>query len=372
MSIKFLFVLSARYPTEKAYGVTIGRTCQALRQLGIDASIIAPNLSNGEIDIFGNRITNILENRAIFKFMYKKSITNPRNYVLWQLALGSYISFKFRQTKYNFCFRDVYIALIPSLILRKSNHIIEIHHSLNSTKAILVKVLIRLKNVRLAYISEYLLESNQPKRDRKRVEVIEMGVPEEFFIKKMTSIEEEISICFLGKGKSNGNSNGIERFVEQIAQINLKREISLTFIGLNDKELEILIRNNLGKASNIRLSFVEHLSHNQVPQSLSKYQIGLIPYPDTDYHRDRFPIKILEYAALGLNILISDSKIHRSLIPEECAFFYNPKENKSLELAIEEIIDKQTSLVKRGFAYNWASSFTYENRAKKYLKLLES
>jgi glycosyltransferase involved in cell wall biosynthesis len=372
MSVKLLFVLSARYPTEKAYGVTIGRTCQALSQLGIDAGIIAPNLSNEGIDVFGNRITNILENRAIFKFMYKKSIPNPRNYVLWQLVLGSYISLKFRKAKYNFCFRDVYIALIPSLILRKSNHIIEIHHSLNSTKASLVKLLIRLVNVRLAYISQNLLESNPPIRDMEKVKVIEMGVPEEFFKKDRLSIEEEISICFLGKGKSNGNSNGIERFVEQIAQVNLKRKISLTFIGLNDKELEILIQNNLRNASNIQLSFVEHLAHNQVPESLSRYQIGLIPYPDTDYHRDRFPIKILEYAALGLNILISDSKIHRSIIPQECAFFYNPKENKSLEMAIEEIIDRQTASVKRDCAYKWASSFTYVNRAKKYLQLLES
>ena len=325
-----------------------------------------------ETDIFGNKVTNFMSNRSFFKFMYKKAITNPRNYVLWQLALGFYISLRFRKDKYNFCFRDAYIALIPSLILRKSNHIIEIHHSLSSTKAILGKVLIRLRNVRIVYISQYLLDRNQPKRARKRVQVIGMGVPEEFFTKNKTSIEGEISICFLGKGKSNGNSNGIEHFVEQITQINLKKKTSLTLIGLNDKELEVRIQNILGSTSNVRLSFVDHLSHDLVPQSLSNYHVGLIPYPDTDFHRDRFPIKILEYAALGLNILISDSKIHRALIPKDCAFFYNPTENKSLELAINEMFNRQTSLAKRDRAYKWVSSFTYQNRAKKYLKLLDS
>lgn len=369
MSAEFRFILSTRYPTEKAYGITVGRTCQALRNLGVEASIFAPNATARKIDDFGNQVTNVLGNKARFESLYRRSLAKPLNFVLWQVILGFNIAIRQRHGKYTFCFRDIYVALPPILFLRQSIHVIEIHHSLNVIKKSLVKMMSRLENVKIAYISPYLKEQNERQSQSNKSTLIEMGVPSEFFVGRSKEKFEELSICFLGKGTSNGNENGIENFVSQISKIELKKKLRLTFIGLNDQELEIKIREYLSFDSQIKFSLIKHIPHNMVPDHLSSYQVGLIPYPDTMYHQDRFPIKILEYAALGLNILITDSETHRSIIPEECAFFYDPTKIKSLEKAIDEILDEKFSAEKRYKASEWAKLFTYENRAKKYLQL---
>lgn len=368
MSTEFRFILSTRYPTEKAYGVTVGRTCQALRNLGVEASIFAPNSMDRRIDDFGNQINNILENTALFKFLLRRALAKPLNFVLWQLFLGSKIAFRQHHGKHTYCYRDIYLAIFPILFQRESIHVIEIHHSLNSAKRELVKMMSRLENVKIAYISPHLRERNERKGQLTKSILLEMGVPSEFF--RITNKKRgELSICFLGKGKSNGNANGIENFVSQISKIKLNRKLHLTFIGLNDQQLESMISDSIGLDSQVEFSLIDHIPHNMVPKYLSSFQVGLIPYPDTRYHQDRFPIKILEYAALGLNILITDSEAHRSIIPEECAFFYDPTNSESLEKAINEILDEKLSTKKRDHASDWAKSFTYENRAKKYLQL---
>ena len=369
MSTEFRFILSTRYPTEKAYGVTVGRTCQALRNLGVEASIFAPNSMDRRIDDFGNQVTNVLENTARFKFLYRRALAKPLNFVLWQLFLGLKIAFRQHHGKYTFCYRDIYLAIFPILFQRESIHVIEIHHSLNLVKRELIKMMSHLENVKVTYISPYLRERNERKNPLSKSTLVEMGVPSEFF--RITSKEKRdaLSICFLGKGKSNGNVNGIENFVSQISKIKLNKKLRLTFIGLNDQELESMIRDSNSLDSQVEFSLIDHIPHNMVPKYLSSFQVGLIPYPDTRYHQDRFPIKILEYAALGLNILITNSEAHRSIIPEECAFFYDPTNSESLEKAINEILDEKLSTKKRDYASDWAKSFTYENRAKKYLQL---
>ena len=50
--MKFLFVCESRYPTPKAYGVTIGRTAESARRLGHDVTILTPNFKG--IDSYGN------------------------------------------------------------------------------------------------------------------------------------------------------------------------------------------------------------------------------------------------------------------------------------------------------------------------------
>ena len=371
MSTEFRFILSTRYPTEKAYGVTVGRTCQALRNLDVEASIFALNSTDRTIDDFGNQVTNILGNKVRFEFLYRRALAKPLNFVLWQLFLGLKIAFQQHHGKYTFCYRDIYLAIFPILFQRQSFHVIEIHHSLNSAKRELVKMMSRLGNVKVAYISPYLRERNEPQNQLKESTLIEMGVPSEFFMSQGKEKRDELSICFLGKGKSNGNANGIEDFASQIAKVKFKKELCLTFIGLNDQELELKIRDSLSLVPQFKFSFIDHISHEMVPKYLSSYKVGLIPYPDNRYHQDRFPIKILEYAALGLNILITDSKAHRSIIPEECAFFYDPTNSESLKKAINEIFNEKLSAKKRDNASDWVKSFTYENRAKKYLSFYE-
>lgn len=118
-------------------------------------------------------------------------------------------------------------------------------------------------------------------------------MPSEFFISRSRKKREELSICLLGKGASHGNVNGIENFVLQISKIELKRKLHLTFVGFNDQESEIKIRESLGLDSQTEFSLNEHIPQDIVTYYFASNQVGSTPYPDTAYHQERFPIKIL-------------------------------------------------------------------------------
>jgi glycosyltransferase involved in cell wall biosynthesis len=369
MTSQFVFVLSARYPTEKAYGVTVGRTCQAIRSLGQTASIFAPNVNSQKQDNFGNHLSTVLFENEKIKKLFNYSVRNSLAFVLWQIFLGYFIVRRFRQYTNTFCYREVYVALLPCLFLRKAKHVVEIHHSLDTLRSLIIRLVLLSRNVRIVYISERLQNTNLSEKLNRNSKVIEMGVPGHFFNSYNKQKAATNSICFLGKGESNGNSNGIEEFVNQLSELHFEDALHVAFIGLQNDELENRIEEVLSLNNSIHLSIVDHVAHESVSKLLNSFKVGLIPYPDTSYHRDRFPIKILEYAALGLNILITDTEAHRAIVPKRCAFFYNPRSKESLGQAIRELSNTRIAKLKRDNAFTWAKAFTYEERARKYLYL---
>ena len=52
--MKIFFVSTARYPTEKAYGVTIGESCAAANRLGHIANVVTIGPSG--VDTLGNQV----------------------------------------------------------------------------------------------------------------------------------------------------------------------------------------------------------------------------------------------------------------------------------------------------------------------------
>ena len=56
--MKFIFFLSSRYPTHKAYGVTTGETARELREIGNKVKVVAPKDSDTilEFDDYNNEL----------------------------------------------------------------------------------------------------------------------------------------------------------------------------------------------------------------------------------------------------------------------------------------------------------------------------
>lgn len=370
MRNKIVFLVTSRYPTEKAYGVTIGRTCQALRELGFDSEIVGPIQDLSNSDNYGNKLSSIFGQNNWLSWMYKVSITNPINYVVWLFLYGLVSVRMFRNFEGVLIYREVYLILFPALLLRNATHILEIHHSPKGFKKALTRFILRIRNVKMVCIASNVRNSIGEIENTERIKVIGMGVPKDFFRPLRKEQIEAISICFLGKAESNGNSNGILEFTEMICQLPIAEEMVLSFVGLNSPELESKIRARTVSSVNIDTRFIAHASHDQIPKITSEIKVGLLPYPESEYHRDRFPIKALEYAALGLVLLVSDTQSHRSIIPASCVFFFDYDSSDSLQKAIEGIKTEDLSMKKKIDAQNWSKQFTYEKRAKELVRFI--
>lgn len=370
MSNKIVFLVPSRYPTEKAYGVTIGRTCASLRELGIQAEIAAPNEDLYVYDIYGNKVCSLFQGKNWLRWIHKISTVHQVNFVFWLLLCGLVSVRIFRSFRGVLVYREVYLILFPALFLRRANHVLEIHHSPKGLRKTLTQLILKCRNVKLVCIAPNIRNSIAVGSNAEKIALIGMGVPREFFRVSHLEQTNRISICFLGKAESNGHPNGILEFTDMICQIPVFEKIVLGFVGLNSLELESQIRVKTESCANVEVKFVPHVSHDQVPKIVSEFNVGLLPYPENEYHRDRFPIKALEYAALGLTLLVSDTQSHRSIIPASCAFFFDHDRSDSLLRVIEKLKNLDLSIEKRLNARNWAEQFTYEKRAQEILNFI--
>ena len=72
--MKIIFNMTSRYPTSKAYGVTTGETARALRELGNEVKIVAPQHPNCKSDLYENEILGVSSPVSIFLRKYSSNI----------------------------------------------------------------------------------------------------------------------------------------------------------------------------------------------------------------------------------------------------------------------------------------------------------
>jgi teichuronic acid biosynthesis glycosyltransferase TuaH len=119
--------------------------------------------------------------------------------------------------------------------------------------------------------------------------------------------------------------------------------------------------------------FVDHVNHASIPQELLTFDVGLLPYGNSIYNSERFPIKLLEYSAAGLPIIATDTPVHRELMSDQFTQFYSKDNPDDLADVIVKLKEKSNETKKMSeSARQFASQFTYDKRAEKLLALLKS
>lgn len=372
MSEKMVFALASRYPTEKAYGVTVGRTAAAMRNSGQKVEIVSPDTGLREVDEFNNPVQGIKMN-CLLRQVYKLGKKSRTGNTMWQIVFGSIIGWRYRYTDTSLCLREVFATLFSSIINNSSVHLLEIHHKPKGIKIYIIDWLSSRCNVRISFLSQDLAKRTKFTVDNRNVFVIPMSVPREFLVeeKVFPQKSEEIRICFAGKAKSNGEDNGLVQFVRDLTEIDSGVLYHLVFVGIQDKDVETKIEKLVACKSTLSLELRDQLFHGEVLQVLKQSDIGVIPYPNSKYNRDRFPIKALEFAATRNLILAADTEGNRAVIPLNCCLFYKPGNPASLRLQLLTCKDTEKVSNMLDNAFKWAQTNTYEDRANLYLKALQ-
>jgi len=358
---RFALMLTARYPSEKAYSVTTKETARAANEAGYQALIYAPtdvnqsdvvNIANLPILILTKLLgkTPPIIDKAIFFLrrimiaMKFRSITrgNDKSLIVWT--------------------RDPLAGLF---VPKKQQLVLELHHNPTTLDSWFCRIL----NLRKKLVICTLTNSHSAKIralfTNHQIILAPMAVNQGFFLAPR-ECQLKHKIVFLGKGWSSGHDNNLIHIIQELAVYKRenKDELDVTFLGLEDEYrtyLEQEIQRLHLKRQNIE--FIPHVPHDQIPTYLSGISIGLIPYQETEYNNQRFPIKALEYAAAGISILATDIMIHREILSSEFCYFYTPTIPGDLSHALKAIMeDSQGRLSKIEKARKWASNHSYLNR----------
>jgi glycosyltransferase involved in cell wall biosynthesis len=375
--MKILYLCSSRYPTEKAYGVTIGNTFQKFKETDHDSEIVV--WGKPIQDIYGNKILSIASHPIrLTKHFYSCKIPKISEiaFVINQLIFGVYFLFTWSNKKEEtILWTREPLTLIPhSLFSKNTQYLIEIHHPASKLSQRIIQFLCKKHNVKIIVLSETSAQYHSKIFTKLPISVIPMGVPEKFFQSTDTKKSDLFTVGYIGKGKSSGNDNLLYEVIHAAKILQSQLKIRYKFIGLEKdyKEKMISMLKDLEVESDYFI-FVDHVDHNKIPGELGAFDVGLLPYGESKYNAERFPIKLLEYSAAGLPIIATDTLVHRDLLNQEFTQFYSKDDPNKLAEAITKIkIKSEESQAMSESARKFAKKFTYDERVRKLLALIES
>jgi glycosyltransferase involved in cell wall biosynthesis len=363
-STNVIFVLGSRFPTEKAYGVTTEYSALAVESIGFEAQIATPRRdfslqSKVEVQLVSNRILVILGR-------FKQLQDVPAYFVFYTVVFSYCVKGFYKSRTVCFWTRDILVALILS---SRSEKIVicEIHRMPRKLKMIFLKSLAKRKNVILGPIGNFLNYHILPQNEN--IIILPMSVNLEDLCALESIVTREKVIAYLGSASSSGNHISLDLLSKLAWWLEANYpDWRLEIMGVSDAEF----RDTLGKPTSKNLLAFGRISREDALNRLRKAACGLIIYPDTEYFRNSFPIKIVEYAASGLAIIASETESHRRILDEDRCIFFKSNSLDSLCSAVETMISNQSIRLKSAFnARSWVSGFTYTNRVTPAMKRVE-
>ena len=374
--MKILYLCSSRYPTEKAYGVTIGNTFHKLQETDRDSEIVV--WGQPIQDIYGNKILSIASHPLrIPTYLYSCKISKISEMAFFfnQLIFGLYFLFaRYDKKRETILWTREPLTLVPhSLFSRKSQYLIELHHPASKVSQKIIQFLCKRHNVKITVLSEKSALHHSELFTKSPISVIPMGVPENFFQNRSIKKSDLFTVGYIGKGESSGNDNMLYEVIYAAKILQSQLRIQFRFIGLElgYKEKLISMLKNL-EVESANFIFVDHVDHIKIPAELGTFDVGLLPYGESKYNSERFPIKLLEYAAGGLPIIATDTSTHRDLLNQEFTQFYSKDDPNELAEAITKMkIKSEESEAISESARKFAKKFTYDERVRKLLALID-
>lgn len=191
---------------------------------------------------------------------------------------------------------------------------------------------------RIIVVSDRLKEYYSDYVDQDRIHVIPNGVDtDKFNPDRFTSGRDgRFTLGFVGSFKE---WHGVEHIIDAAAKLrDLKDEIQFVLVGdgplLKDLQRETE-RHNIEDM----VLFEGAVPHERVPEQLSRFDVGLAPYPDLSvfYYS---PLKIFEYMSMGKPTIASDlGQVGRVLEKGKTGFLVPPDDLNAFVQCIRRVYD---------------------------------
>ena len=377
--MKIIYFSSVKYPTDKAYGVTIYYSMQALTELGHDTKIMAPNNLYNSIDF---KLLDFLQKNYILILDRIISYTKNRFiFLVKRVSIALIAKRRIPEETDLLWIRDPLIGIFNQNKIKNRKIVIEVHQRLSWFDIKVLKKIFINKNVIIAPISIALMSKLLGFGfDKSRIVMSPMAVPNVFFsseydIDSIDLSNRQINLGYIGGAFSLGMDQNLPLLISCVEKFHsylINTDIKFQIFGIDSNVLDSEI-SNLKKLINSKIvTFHARMSHVDLLSNISTCNIFILPYPENEFFAVRFPIKALEYASLRRPILITDTSSHRNIFNDDEVWFYESNNCDSLLLKLLEILEKP-ELVKKKVknAFHKSLNFTYQNRVETILKKLE-
>lgn len=376
-SPKIIFLSTTNLLSKKAYTITTKNTFEAVLEHGHSASMVSPDIDSFNLTNAPSRIILFLQEVQLYsrsKFNSPKRWERKFHFHLFEISFLLMIKFSKRIEGADVIWTRSILA--PVIIGKKFCYLIEIHQPLSIWKKYLIFIQKVIGvNVFFAPINELLEENVLACRVKSRkVFILPMAV-NRFFLSKYPSPNHSVfDLGFFGSLRSNSHPQGVFRLIEQLIMCReFNPKFKCLFVGFSDSEMQEL--NQYVASTRLSIDWITifpRLIHSQVPSLMQDCKFLVLPYPDDGFNNARFPLKALEYAAIGRIIFASDTRGNRSIFKDHEVFFYDYRDRFSIQKLIEQFATLEQGFVDSMLVRTHAKAlnYTYFERARTALEAL--
>jgi glycosyltransferase involved in cell wall biosynthesis len=387
--VKVGILLSGRYPTEKAYGVTTNGTIKSLVRAGHQVIVIAMASDYSEEPPV-TREMSILKLKESSTSRYLKILAFSNfgfiNKVAWKLYwVNSKLLNRKKISDLNLdvlWIRDFHMFKFSFAATRL---VLEIHQSTEALKFRRLLRIKRLESIVFAPISRILLEEIQKVANKDLIQYSPMGIDSQMIAtpietsdfvsslkRKIDSKPYVIEVGYVGKFFPSGYSKGIEDLIA-LSQLNKGKAGNLHVSITGGTESEVYRVEQL--ISEYDLTTLEfeinpHVSHTLAMEKLRKLDVIVLPEPKSEKYVG-FPLKSIEAVASGRIVMAADCRVYKDVFTDQYQpYWFEPGERESLYNAIQMAIFDNDLEDHIHLGIDYARRFTWDTRTSDILKKL--
>jgi len=121
-----------------------------------------------------------------------------------------------------------------------------------------------------------------------------------------------------------------------------------------------------------KVFFKKPLPQHQIANVMANADLGIVPKRNDAFGGEAFSTKILQFMALGVPVIVSETKIDRYYFNDSVVHFFKPEDEKDLAKAMLEMVRNETlrkTLVEN--ASKFVEDFSWDKRKSEYLDLVD-
>lgn len=366
------FIANARMPNEKAHGIHIAKTCEALARSGAAVTLVVPGRKTiqGDINAYYGLAAPVSLRRIRVPDFY---LWGPAGFLLSSLffMLGSaclLLARKFRGEQFLIYTVDI-DSFSHTLLPVCGPTVAEMHTPKRSTLLSrfffnrVQRIVATNTLIQKALEQTFSVASG-------RIIVEPNGVSEDFFVPSQPKEAVRASLGVPQAARMALYSGRLYRWkgfevVPEACALLAADQIDCYTVGAGEEDLRAL---GLSSAKNLHMVGARPLS--EIPRWLQAADVALVlgTARNEDSYKFTSPMKLFEYAAAQVPIVASATPALKDFLGEDEAFFYKPDDASALAKAIRQALSDPAEAARRSQrAYNKAQSHTWEKRAARIL-----
>ena len=347
MNKKVAVITFARFPSEMAYGIHLVQIAKSFVENNCDVNVYYPKTYNLKTineqpsDYYKiNSDINFKEIENVDITSYKIYSIAPKILQKFAFSINTFVwGYKVRKNLENEDFlwsTNPHLILVLKKLFKKSFY--EKHGEAKYIQKFSISKLKRDKNVQMIGITnksyEELSDSINPPI------YLPLGVDRKLFFPKSLKTSD-LTIGYVGMLETHNVDKGVLNACKEIVKINSDFETKTVIVGGPNKKLEEIKKFVEINNKNSYFEINEFVPHEEVPEIISKFDIGIVPYPNNK-HMNLYasPMKIFELASCGVPILASDIETHLELENLNLGIVYFNQKN------FDDFNNKLTNLIK--------------------------